>query len=251
MAGRHHVLRLVAVDIAMSFSTLITSVLQRVSDGMLLLRYRRRPYMEYYRAVMKRRAKLNPRDAVGGRWEMGSKGQIELLQRYALMPQHTVLDVGCGSLRGGLNIIRYLEAGNYTGIDISEEILEAGREFLREASLEGRRPSLLFTNNIEFKEVMGKTFEYLLAVSVLTHMPPEDIETLFANLHKVMGNRSVFLATVFLSKTGSIYDTVMRRNFFYPYEWFRDTGARYGLTVERDEKGDAKQNLLVIRKRSV
>ncbi|OGG48245.1 hypothetical protein A2678_01520 [Candidatus Kaiserbacteria bacterium RIFCSPHIGHO2_01_FULL_53_31] len=199
---------------------------------------------------MKRRTKLNPRDAVGGRWEMGSKGQIELLQRYGLMPQHTVLDVGCGSLRGGLNIIKYLETGNYTGVDISEEILEAGREFLRGASLEGKRPNLFYTDNIEFKEVQGKTFDYLLAISVLTHMPPEDIETLFANLHKVMGDRSVFLATVFLSKTGSIYDTVMRRNFFYPYEWFRDMGARYGLTVERDEKGDAKQNLLVIRKQA-
>ena len=215
---------------------------------MLLFRYRNRPYLEYYRAVMKDRARRDPKDAVGGRWEIGSKGQIELLRRYGLKPHHTLLDVGCGSLRGGLNAIRYLEKGNYTGIDISEEILEAGRGFLLEAGLSDKCPTILCTDNLEFKEVAGRSFDYLIAVSVLTHMPSEDIETLFANLDAVMGEKSVFLATVFLSKAGNTYETVLRRNFFYPYEWFREVGARYGFSVQRDSKGDAKQNLLVIKK---
>ena len=222
--------------------------LRHVSDELLLFRYRNRPYIEYYRAVMKQRTDKDPREAVGGRWEMGSKGQIELLKRYGLQPTHTVLDVGCGSLRGGLNIIRYLNEGNYTGIDISEEILEAGRRFIYEAGLGDKRPNILYTDSLDFKEVSGTKFDYLISVSVLTHMPPQDIETLFSNLHKVMDSSSVFLATVFLSKTGKAYETVMRRNFFYPEEWFMEMCERHGLIVERDIIGDAKQNLLVIKR---
>ena len=220
--------------------------LQSIGDRLLLFRYRNRPYLEYYRAVMKERARRDPKDAVGGRWELGGEGQIALLKRYGLKPNHTVLDIGCGSLRGGLNIIKYLDTGNYIGVDISEEILEAGKTFLRDSGLEQKKPMLLRTDNIEFREVRDRTFDYLLAISVLTHMPPEDIEKLFSNLHKVMKESTVFLTTVFLSKTGDVYSTVMKRNFFYPFEWLESTGARYGLKVERDITGDAKQNLLKI-----
>src|SRR3989344_2962205 len=127
----------------MKIVRLTKSVLRMLSDRLLLFRYRNMPYMEYYRAVMRRRARQDPKEAVGGRWELGSAGQIALLKRYGIEPRHTVLDIGCGSLRGGLNIIRYLDTGNYTGIDISEEILEAGRRFLREAELTQKKPTLV------------------------------------------------------------------------------------------------------------
>ena len=235
----------------MKIVRLTKSALRSLSDRLLLFRYRNRPYMEYYRVVMQRRARRDPKEAVGGRWELGSAGQIALLKRYGIEPRHTVLDIGCGSLRGGLNVIAYLDVGNYTGVDISEEILAAGRTFLSEAGLADKKPLLLHTDNLAFKEVEGHTYDYLLAISVLTHMPPEDIDMLFSNLHKVMHEKSVFLATVFLSKTNAMYSTVMRRNFFYPIDWLQTAGDRHGLMIERDRSGDAKQNLLKITRKQL
>ena len=52
-------------------------------------------------------------------WEQLTEYQIALLKDIGLAPHHTLLDIGCGPLAGGLNIIRYLEKNSYVGIDIA------------------------------------------------------------------------------------------------------------------------------------
>jgi hypothetical protein len=54
-------------------------------------------------------------------WRMQRAFQIDFLQRMGLDRQHHLLDLGCGTLRGGLPLIAYLSAGNYTGIDVRAE----------------------------------------------------------------------------------------------------------------------------------
>ena len=68
------------------------------------------------------------RRAVGGMWEELGRLQLDFLVGQGLRPDHYFLDVGCGSLRGGVHFIRYLEAGHYYGFDRSPERLEAGRD---------------------------------------------------------------------------------------------------------------------------
>ena len=201
-----------------------------VSDRILLWKYRDRPYIEYYRAIMKRRTARDPKAAVGA--VNSGERQLTRLVLHGLKPEHTLFDFGCGSLRGGLYLIKYLNTGNYTGNDISEEILEAGRTFLREAGLEHKQPHLYHTNDLLFSEVSGKTFDYLHAQSVLSHMPPEDIEALFSNIPKIMHPKSQFFATFFLAEGDSIYPSNQRRNFHYPFSWMQDCGAKHGLRVE-------------------
>jgi SAM-dependent methyltransferase len=218
-------------------------------DKLLLFKYRGRPYLEYYRAVMKRETKRDPKYAVGGSWLMSGPMQLERLQKYGLAPHHTVLDIGCGSLRGGVYIIGYLDAGNYTGTDISVDILDAGKKFLKEYDLVHKVPSLIPVNGMDFRELpSGKKFDYLHAQSVLSHMPPEDIESLFANLHKVMHSDSQFLTSFFLSKNDEIYPGNNSRNFFYPLSWMEQVAARYGLVAQRveDTPHYDKQKLLKI-----
>ena len=65
---------------------------------------------------------------VGGMWEEIGKLQYELVVREGLLPRHKLLDVGCGSLRGGVHFIRYLDSGNYYGMDKNEKLLSAGHD---------------------------------------------------------------------------------------------------------------------------
>src|SRR5215472_262077 len=68
------------------------------------------------------------RECVGGLWEEVGQLQLDFLVAQGLMPHHRLLDIGCGSLRGGVKLIRYLCAGHYAGIDLHESLLNAGYE---------------------------------------------------------------------------------------------------------------------------
>lgn len=218
-----------------------------ISDRVLLWKLRDRPYIEYYRAIMKRRTAVDPKAAVGA-VNSGAR-QLTRLKLHGLKPAHTLFDFGCGSLRGGLYLIEYLDAGKYTGNDISIEILDAARKFLREAHLEHKQPHLYYTNDLLFNEVSGQTFDYLHAQSVLSHMPPEDIEALFTNIPKIMHSKSQFLASFFLAEGSSICPSNQKRNFHYPFSWMQETGAKLGLKVEMAEDAPeyiGKQKLMCI-----
>ena len=52
-------------------------------------------------------------------WEIKRAFQIQFLQSVGLTPDQYLLDMGCGTLRGGIPIIKYLEPGHYYGIRIS------------------------------------------------------------------------------------------------------------------------------------
>ena len=68
---------------------------------------------------------IDPRDAIGGMWEEIGSLQLEFLKNMGLSPSNTLLDIGCGNVRGGRHFIRYVDSGNYTGIDIWPKWLEA------------------------------------------------------------------------------------------------------------------------------
>lgn len=219
----------------------INSLRERV----LWLKYKNRPYIEYYRAVMKIRTAQDPKTATGGGWNSTGEMQLDRLKRYGMKPEHTLFDFGCGTLRGGRHLIAYLNEGNYAGNDISAEILEEAKKLLREEGLEHKKPRLFYTNDLSFNEVTGEKFDYIHAQSVLSHMPPEDIEELFKNVHKIMHKDTQFLATFFLSTTGKIYPGNVMKNFFFPIAWMQETGAKHGLAVELVET-DRKQKLMRI-----
>ena len=58
-------------------------------------------YLEVYANRTNLLVDVDPKMAIGGIWdEMGAK-QFELLKRNGLEPHHSLLDIGCGTLRGG------------------------------------------------------------------------------------------------------------------------------------------------------
>jgi hypothetical protein len=69
---------------------------------------------------------LGHRDYVGALWEQVGILQFEFMVSQGLRPQHVLLDVGCGSLRGGVHFIPYLEPGNYLGIDKERRLIRSG-----------------------------------------------------------------------------------------------------------------------------
>ncbi|MBA2614534.1 MAG: hypothetical protein H0U90_01940, partial [Actinobacteria bacterium] len=56
------------------------------------------------------------------RWELVGDLQFEYLKERGLEPEHYLLDVGCGPLRGGIRFIQYLETGHYYGVEKDADV---------------------------------------------------------------------------------------------------------------------------------
>src|SRR5262245_10940275 len=63
---------------------------------------------------------------VGGLWDEVGRLQRDHLVDDRLRPDIRLVDIGCGPLRGGVHFVRYLEPGNYYGLELNPAWLDAG-----------------------------------------------------------------------------------------------------------------------------
>jgi SAM-dependent methyltransferase len=151
------------------------------------------------------------RYAVGGMWEEMGRHQLDFLVGQGLRPGDRLLDVGCGSLRGGLHLIGYLDPGGYYGIDTSPLLLAAGRRELVAAGLEARRPTLLEDSDFAFGR-FGTTFDVLLAQSLFSHLPINSIQRCLIEAVRVLRPDGCFYATFFEGPDARIDQAPVRRH---------------------------------------
>jgi SAM-dependent methyltransferase len=162
------------------------------------------------------------RDLVGGQWDVVGKHQSDYLISQGLMPHHTFLDVGCGSLRGGIHFVEYLDAGNYYGIDHSLDLMMAGWE--HELPVE-HRPKLpkenLLANGAFRVGDFGQTFDYALAQSLFTHIGLSQIRLCFCRVAQALKPGGKFYVTFFEEPEGTPIDAAggqgKLRSFRNPY----------------------------------
>jgi SAM-dependent methyltransferase len=138
------------------------------------------------------------RDAVGGKWETLGKLQFEFLLAEGLTPEHHLLDIGCGSLRGGIHFIDYLAPGHYFGIERNAKVLAAGTAELKDAGVTGKDPKLAARSDFAATD-FGQSFDFALAQSVFTHLTFNSIVRCLAEVERVLKPGGRFYATFFAS----------------------------------------------------
>ena len=139
------------------------------------------------------------RDVIGGLWDELGQLQLDFMICEGLKPRHKLLDIGCGSLRGGIHFIRYLDVGNYVGIDPNISLLEAGYEIeLASCGLKKRLPreNLVCTGDFD-PPLLDGTFDFALAQSVFTHVTLNTIRKCFERIACKIKVDGVFYVTFF------------------------------------------------------
>lgn len=187
-------------------------------------------YGDFYRQMMDGLAERDPRSAVGGLWDRMGEFQLSLLRGQGMLPHHRMLDIGCGSLRGGLRFIDYLEPGNYVGVDLSSKLLEAGSQYVMAEGLGHKRPRLLQqTSGFEFLDLRGSTFDYVLAFGVFTDLPASQVTDCLGHVPALLLPEGKFIATYVAGD--ELYADPTRIHFRYPWPFFVALGERNGLDM--------------------
>jgi len=174
---------------------------------------------------------LGHRRYVGGHWNRIGQLQLNFLIQQGLKPQHTLLDIACGSLRLGRKAIPYLEVGNYIGIDKEQALLDAGLHHEIPAALvEARRPLLIQASDFGFERI-GRRVDMAIANSLFTHLPPDLILLCLQRLRPWLAPGACLYATFFESTSEQCHpkDPHDHGYFAYTRAQMLDLGNQAGL----------------------
>ena len=141
------------------------------------------------------------RSYVGGAWEKIGKLQLDFLVQVGLRPSHKLLDLGCGALRGGVRYVKYLNANNYYGLDLSQHLLDAGyNKEIVPAHLNTKLPREHLVEAAGFEAAdrfPGVKFDFVISVSVWTHLTIDSINACLAQVRKVLARGGAYYTTIF------------------------------------------------------
>ncbi len=95
---------------------------------------------------------------------------FNLLTTLGLRQHHSLLDVGCGSLRIGRLLIPYLNRGKYFGLEPNKWLVEEGinRE-IGEVLVQIKHPTFLFTDSPDVVTEAKISFDFAVAQSIFSH----------------------------------------------------------------------------------
>lgn len=160
-------------------------------------------------------------------WKMKRDFQIAFLRKMGLEPHQYLLDIGCGTLRGGIPLIDYLEPNHYYGVEVRDYVLEEGRKELVDEGLQHKDPVLV--NFATFDELnLDRQFEFIWAFSVLIHMSDDIAEECLRFVSRALLPTGKFYANISTwdvdDGTWQEFPLVHRSIPFY-----QEMAARHGL----------------------
>lgn len=136
---------------------------------------------------------------------------FNLLTTLGLRQHHSVLDVGCGSLRIGRLLIPYLNRGKYFGVEPNEWLVDEGiRREVGESLAEIKRPTFFFTDSPESIGQTGISFDFALAQSIFSHCGLDLIRGWLSAISRSLAPDGTLVATFLVgeedsARTGWIY----------------------------------------------
>lgn len=122
------------------------------------------------------------------------RGEIitKWLQEAGMNPNSHVLDIGCGNLNTGVHLIRYLQAGRYTGIEPAGWLVNAALEQFPD--LGAKAPRFLWNTDFDAASV-GVKYDYVVAHSVMSHMAHDQMPQALAAVRAVVEEGAVWLTS--------------------------------------------------------
>lgn len=148
------------------------------------------------------------RQFIGGVWDSHGHRQLEFLTSHGMLPEHRLLDVGCGCFRAGRGFIDYLDPERYYGIDANHSLLVAGYDIELNDAQRAKLPPEHLRATDRFAADFGVEFDFAIANSVFSHVSLNHIRLCLYRLGPVMKPGGSFFATFFERKADFPLDKV-------------------------------------------
>ena len=165
-----------------------------------------------------------------------TSGYFDLARKYfgkyvvnLLRPEYKVLDLGCGVLRVGLPIIKYLDESNYYGFDISEHRLSEAKQEVSDNNLFLKNPKLTHKwSDINLK------FDFILCFQVFIHLDDEILDDVLYKISSSLKDDGVCIASINTSDKNE--DNARWLEFPFvcrPYSFYDYHLRKHGLKFEK------------------
>jgi SAM-dependent methyltransferase len=159
---------------------------------------------------------------------------FNLLTTLGLRQHHSLLDVGCGSLRVGRLLIPYLNQGKYFGVEPQEWLVEEGiKRELGEALVQIKRPTFFFSDSPQTIADAKVSFDFAVAQSIFSHCGLDLITGWLSAISRALAQDGALLATFLPGeedspRTGWVYPECVS----YQPATLRRAAAEAGLRFE-------------------
>jgi SAM-dependent methyltransferase len=136
---------------------------------------------------------------------------FNLLTTLGLRQHHSLLDIGCGSLRIGRLLIPYLNRGKYFGVEPNEWLVDEGiRRELGKSLVEIKRPTFFFSDSPDTIAQAKISFDFALAQSIFSHCGLDLIQAWLSAISGSLAQDGALVATFLIgeedsARTGWIY----------------------------------------------
>jgi|TARA_B110000438_G_C15765288_1_gene629285 SAM-dependent methyltransferase len=182
-------------------------------------------------------------------YDIVSSMQFNLLTQMNLRENHSVLDIGCGSLRAGRLLIPYLLPKKYFGLEPEKWLIDDAIKYeLGQDIIEIKKPVFSYDEDFNFG-AFNEKFDYVLAQSIFSHAPEKTIRKCAIEVEKVMKPDSIFVAT-FYEGTENYTGTkwAYPENVYYTFEKIKKIFEEANLICRRLDWNSGLQNWILITK---
>ncbi|MBO9718172.1 MAG: DUF563 domain-containing protein [Pseudoxanthomonas sp.] len=180
--------------------------------------------------------------AVGGDYEAVGMLEFQLLKHLGLKPEHTVVDVGCGSGRLAYQLKDYL-TGPYVGIDVVPELFQYARRKC------GRDDWRFYAAPGTVIPEPDASADFITFFSVFTHLQFEETYRYLQDARRVLkpGGKIVFSFLEFrIPSHWNIFEASLRDtrpdkvlNQFMDRDGIRTWAEHAGLSIDQTYNGDS------------
>jgi SAM-dependent methyltransferase len=131
-----------------------------------------------------------------GYWDELQRYQLNVLVGNGLRPAHTLLDLCCGPLQGGMAFIRYLDTGGYVGVDINARNLAAGYRQILDQDLASKNPRLIRSEAFGRDFLGDAKFDFIFVSQTLYLFDDEKMAELLSLASRVLKPGGKFLGDI-------------------------------------------------------
>lgn len=148
-----------------------------------------KPYELYYAEVILKKVRRDGHHVVVGKRSRAVRSSTELrdlMVAHGLKPEHRFVDYGCGSLRLGKAIVAYLQPENFHGVDVTQEFLDMGIEFLGPELAAEKKPFLDVIGPEGLRRARERKPDYIATWHVASKVPDSSLAEYFGHMIGLM-----------------------------------------------------------------